>query len=94
MKRLCYLKAANEVSIAHYYSSISRKRLKFIIFAVLFVYVTAMTEESCMDLKESKDGYKRWLGEEEMEKKNDMIRLEFQKISASFFLVQVFLFQI
>ena len=31
-------------------------------FVVLFMYVTAMTEESCMDLKQSKDSYMRGLG--------------------------------
>lgn len=76
MKILCYLKAANKVSIAHYYSSISRTHLKFIIFAVLFVYVTAMTEERCMDLKESKDGYMRWLGGGGGEMEEKMIWLD------------------
>lgn len=33
-------------------------------------------------------------GEEEMEEKNDMIRLESQKMSASFFLNPGFFFQI
>lgn len=58
------------------------------------MYVTAMTEERCMDLKESKDGYMRWLGGGGRNGgKNDMIRLESQKMSAPFSLIQVFFFK-
>lgn len=56
------------------------------------MYVTAMTEESCMDLKESKGSYMGGLGGRKW-KGNDVISLESQKINASFFLIQDF-FQI